>query len=220
MSDDASSNAGPSMSLGSLIFRILGEIRAMATADGMPAPSAIVTARAVAPTGSGDPSGEGNTRHVIIFLGGSATGMYGSAALGDFASSEGDFQQILARLAQLHQPQGPPPATKAALDALPLVVVDEAALAESPRCPICAHSPSFDLYSLFSCQPPCHCLDSRFYYVGCEGFCLDTEVCKLPCQHFFDRVCVMEWLTKHNTVSPATLFLILCRFTAPPPSPR
>jgi len=84
------------------------------------------------------PAEELPPRHVILLFGsgsGDAPGM--GSMLGEFASSDREFERILARLAQLHQPQGPPPTTQAALTALPIVAIKEADLIESPQCPIC-----------------------------------------------------------------------------------
>lgn len=65
---------------------------------------------------------------------------------------------------------GPPPASTAAIEALPTVKVTEAHLASDPNCPICK-----------------------------DEFVVGVEVKELPCKHFYHSQCILPWLQLHNT---------------------
>jgi len=48
-----------------------------------------------------------------------------SEFFGGLLGDEENYQQILNRLMQLHQPQGPPPASKEEIDSLPTLKIDK-----------------------------------------------------------------------------------------------
>jgi hypothetical protein len=79
-------------------------------------------------------------------------------------------EQILNTLFNMQQPQGPPPATTEVIDSLKTITVTEKLIAEQPRCCIC--------YDEFMCA---------------------NTVTLLPCNHVFDKECIVTWLKLHNT---------------------
>jgi hypothetical protein len=80
------------------------------------------------------------------------------------------FNELLNRLMQMHQPQGPPPAAKEAIESLPLVTIDEETKNHAGRCSVCL-----------------------------EDFEIGKQAVKMPCNHYFDKECVESWLNQHNT---------------------
>lgn len=78
---------------------------------------------------------------------------------------EMDISDILNQLMQLHEPRGPPPASKIALESLKEIPLTSQMVQEHKRCSVC-----------------------------CEDFEEGKQVLQLPCNHVFDRECVETWL--------------------------
>lgn len=98
-----------------------------------------------------------------IFFGGPA----GRANLGDYATSENGFQDILEQLMQAAGPQGPLPASDIVIEGLPKLKFDEKTLAQSvyKDCPVCK-----------------------------DDFMVGDEVMRIPCAHIFHPDCLKPWL--------------------------
>lgn len=80
------------------------------------------------------------------------------------------FHEILNRLMQSFQPQGPPPTSKSFLESLPSIKMDESLSIEHVRCPVCL-------------------LDWE----------VDEDVTQLPCKHVYHPDCIKTWLKQANT---------------------
>ncbi|KAK1834588.1 hypothetical protein QBC39DRAFT_343470 [Podospora conica] len=91
---------------------------------------------------------------------------------GDAFYTEQDFEQILGRLWEQSQPQGAPPASQTAIDALEIKEVDDKMLGAEggTRCVVCV-----------------------------DDLTKGEKVTALPCGHFFHGECVVPWLKMHNT---------------------
>ena len=92
---------------------------------------------------------------------------------GDASYTDQDFERILGRLWEQSQPpQGAPPASQAAIDALEIKEVDDKMLGAEggARCVVCV-----------------------------EDLIKGEKVTALPCRHFFHGECVVPWLKMHNT---------------------
>jgi len=81
------------------------------------------------------------------------------------------IEDLMNRLFQMEVAQGPPPASLEFINSLPTISLDTVRLAQCNKCVIC-----------------------------CEEFQLSKDdVVELPCKHFFDRDCIINWLKLHNT---------------------
>lgn len=92
---------------------------------------------------------------------------------GDASYTDQDFERILGRLWEQSQPpQGAPPASQAAIDALEVKEVDDKMLGVDggARCVVCV-----------------------------DDLTKGEKVTTLPCGHFFHGECVVPWLKMHNT---------------------
>lgn len=85
-------------------------------------------------------------------------------------NAESELHNILNHLLQMHEPRGPPPTSKKALQALPEITVDIPTKETAVRCSVC-----FD------------------------DFQLGAKAIQLPCKHIFDKNCLLPWLSEHNT---------------------
>jgi len=94
--------------------------------------------------------------------------------------TESAFYQVIDDHFALHQPIGPPPASQNAIKRLPEVKIDENSLNTHKCCSICRDN----------------------FTIGA------INVVSLPCAHVFDRECVVQWLSQHNTCP-------MCRFELP-----
>jgi len=82
------------------------------------------------------------------------------------------FQNQLNRLILSFEPQGPPPASKSALNSLPQVELDSNLQEQMVRCSVCFDEMENDREKI---------------------------LVKLPCTHIFHKECVSTWLSQHNT---------------------
>eukprot|EP01121_Diplochlamys_sp_Union-15-3_P005864 TRINITY_DN16211_c0_g1_i1.p1 TRINITY_DN16211_c0_g1~~TRINITY_DN16211_c0_g1_i1.p1 ORF type:complete len:309 (+),score=34.94 TRINITY_DN16211_c0_g1_i1:75-1001(+) len=81
-----------------------------------------------------------------------------------------DINDLLNQLFQQHQPQGPPPASKQAIDGCPIVDINKALVEMKEQCPVCQYS----------------------YEEG-------EKAMELPCKHLYHKDCIIPWLNEHNT---------------------
>jgi len=112
----------------------------------------------------------GGFQSPVMVMGGegqSAQGFLDNILMG---SDDEYYHHILNRLLQMHQPQGPPPASSEAIASLPMVKFDENLHKDTSRCTICF-----------------------------EDFKPGQDAVQLPCNHLFDRGCVETWLKQHGT---------------------
>ncbi|KAG5449274.1 E3 ubiquitin-protein ligase rnf126 [Clonorchis sinensis] len=87
----------------------------------------------------------------------------------DYALNQGMFENLLALLTnQLHV--GPPPASEATIQQLPVQKLTEDSVAQYKTCSICF-----------------------------EDYQVSEEVMQLPCQHVYHTTCVTTWLKQHAT---------------------
>ncbi|KAK8854767.1 hypothetical protein IAR55_003506 [Kwoniella newhampshirensis] len=108
-------------------------------------------------------------------------GPAGRATMGDYATSEQGFNDILETLMQAAGPQGPLPATDVVIEGLPRFKFDEKTLAQSTYkdCPICK-----------------------------DDFVVGDEVMRIPCSHIFHPDCLQPWL-KVNGSCPVCRFSLV-----------
>jgi hypothetical protein len=96
-----------------------------------------------------------------------------NAVSGDAVYTEEALQRVMNQLMEQNTgSNAPPPASEAAINALPKTKVDEKMLGETGEgeCSVCM-----------------------------DSVALGDEVVKLPCTHWFHEVCVTAWLKEHNT---------------------
>lgn len=82
----------------------------------------------------------------------------------------GSFDQLLNQLFQQHQPQGPPPAAKKAVENLPLIQIQTKHVEDKAECAVCK-----------------------------DEFEEGENVANLPCGHLYHKDCIIPWLEQHNT---------------------
>ncbi|WWC93814.1 hypothetical protein V866_000650 [Kwoniella sp. B9012] len=142
------------------------------------------------PLGPGDPmDGAELLRALMAVMGeegqggpGMFFGPAGRANLGDYATSEQGFNDILERLMQAAGPQGPLPASDIVIEGLPRFKFDdEKKLAQSTYkdCPVCK-----------------------------DDFVVGDEVMRIPCAHIFHPDCLVPWL-KQNGSCPVCRFSLV-----------
>jgi len=115
-------------------------------------------------------SGNGSSRRVLLLILSVPEGTSDQDILNS-DDEDSSFHDLLNRLLQSFEPQGPPPASKHVVDSLPLVKVDETTKEEAIRCSVCLIDFEID----------------------------EENVIKLPCNHIYHKDCVTTWLTKHCT---------------------
>ncbi|WWC63333.1 uncharacterized protein I303_105933 [Kwoniella dejecticola CBS 10117] len=142
------------------------------------------------PLGPGDPMDGGELLRALMAVMGEegqmGPGLFfggpGRGNLGDYATSEQGFNDILERLMQAAGPQGPLPASDIVIDGLPRFKFDdEKKLAQSTYkdCPVCK-----------------------------DDFALGDEVVRIPCAHIFHPDCLVPWL-KQNGSCPVCRFSLV-----------
>lgn len=90
------------------------------------------------------------------------------ANIGDFFMGSG-LDQLIEQLSQ-NDRCGPPPAPRAAVDAMPTIKIDSQHLTHSSHCPVCK-----------------------------ERFEVGGEAREMPCKHIYHSDCILPWLAQHNT---------------------
>ncbi|OIV90031.1 hypothetical protein TanjilG_23951 [Lupinus angustifolius] len=75
------------------------------------------------------------------------------------------FEQISA-----NNQQGPPPATRTSIDAMPTIKITQRHLRSDSHCPVCK-----------------------------DKFELGSEARQMPCNHVYHSDCIVPWLVQHNT---------------------
>eukprot|EP01018_Ginkgo_biloba_P011669 Gb_10869 [translate_table: standard] len=114
--------------------------------------------------------GAGNVQ--IVFennTGGGATRLPGN--LGDYFLGPG-LEQLIQHLAE-NDPNryGPPPASKAAVEAMPTIKITEDHLStDSSQCAVCK-----------------------------DTFEVGTDARQMPCKHMYHSECILPWLSQHNS---------------------
>ncbi|ODO06723.1 hypothetical protein I350_04082 [Cryptococcus amylolentus CBS 6273] len=109
---------------------------------------------------------------VLSGEGGAAFVFPGGGNLGDYAGSDGEFQDILDRFMDAAGPQGSVPANDTVIEGLPRFTFDEKSLSQSQfkDCPVCK-----------------------------DDFQVDDAVVRIPCQHTFHDDCLVPWLKQNGT---------------------
>uniref|UniRef100_A0A1D1XWH7 RING-type E3 ubiquitin transferase n=1 Tax=Anthurium amnicola TaxID=1678845 RepID=A0A1D1XWH7_9ARAE len=90
------------------------------------------------------------------------------ANIGDYFIGSG-LDELIEQLA-LNDRRGPPPASRLAIDAMPLVKINQRHLHIDSHCPVCK-----------------------------EKFELGTEVREMRCKHLYHSDCIVPWLVQHNS---------------------
>ncbi|WVQ74907.1 hypothetical protein IAR50_004515 [Cryptococcus sp. DSM 104548] len=105
----------------------------------------------------------------------------GGGNLGDYAGSDGEFQDILDRFMDAAGPQGSVPANDTVIEGLPRFNFDGKSLAQSQfkDCPVCK-----------------------------DDFQVNDAVVRIPCQHLFHDDCLVPWL-KQNGTCPVCRFSLV-----------
>ncbi|GAB4855934.1 hypothetical protein Ancab_024574 [Ancistrocladus abbreviatus] len=99
----------------------------------------------------------------------------GSPGIGFSRGNNGDFfvgpglQEFLEQLT-MNDRQGPPPAPRSAIDAMPTIKITHSHLGTDSHCPVCK-----------------------------DRFELGTEARKMPCNHIYHSDCIVPWLVQHNS---------------------
>lgn len=92
----------------------------------------------------------------------------GTNAAGDFFMGPG-LQDLIEQLT-MNDRQGPPPAPRSAIDAMPIVRIAQRHLNTDSHCPVCK-----------------------------DKFELGSEVRQMPCNHMYHSDCIVPWLVQHNS---------------------
>jgi len=82
----------------------------------------------------------------------------------------GSFHDLLDRLFRMQQPQGPPPASKTAVERLKEVEISQDQVNKQVECPVCK-----------------------------DSFEVGNKALNLPCNHVYHADCIKPWLAEHCT---------------------
>nr|XP_043615147.1 probable E3 ubiquitin-protein ligase RHC2A [Erigeron canadensis] len=96
------------------------------------------------------------------------------ASMSEFLLGSG-FDRLLDQLAQIEanglgRIDSNPPASKAAIESMPTVEIEESHIVSDPHCAVCK-----------------------------DPFCLGTEVKEMPCKHLYHSDCILPWLAMRNS---------------------
>lgn len=104
----------------------------------------------------------------VLFRGGPRVGVergnFGGYLVGP--SLEALFEQLLLQ----DNRQGPPPASRSAIDSMPAVRISRQHLRADPHCPVCQ-----------------------------DKFEVGSEAREMPCNHLYHTDCIVPWLVQHNS---------------------
>ncbi|KAL2540961.1 RING-H2 finger C1A [Abeliophyllum distichum] len=129
--------------------------------------------------------GSGPSGPWLIFHGQSPVGMSdnnafefflnGNPGMGQRRANFGDVfmgpgLQALIEQLTMNDRQGPPPAPRTAIDAMPTVKITQRHLSTDSHCPVCK-----------------------------DKFELGTEARQMPCNHIYHSDCITPWLVQHNS---------------------
>lgn len=90
-------------------------------------------------------------------------GNYGDTLMGP------GLQELIEQLT-MNERQGPPPAPRSAIDAMPTININQRHLSTDSQCPVCQ-----------------------------DKFELGTEARLMPCSHLYHSDCIVPWLERHNS---------------------
>lgn len=134
----------------------------------------VIVLRGSSPEG-GDGGGGGEGRGFELFYDdGVGSGLRPlPPSMSDFLLGSG-FDRLLEQLSQI-EINGigrceQPPASKAAIESMPTIEIDDSHVKSEPHCAVCK-----------------------------EAFELGTEAREMPCKHIYHSECILPWLTLHNS---------------------
>nr|XP_043622271.1 E3 ubiquitin-protein ligase RZF1-like [Erigeron canadensis] len=84
--------------------------------------------------------------------------------------TDSELQEFVERIVASDGSQGPPPATRSAIDSLPTIRITNTHLNTDSQCPICQDK----------------------FELGCEAR-------MMPCSHMYHSGCIVPWLSEHNS---------------------
>ncbi|KAJ4979651.1 hypothetical protein NE237_010431 [Protea cynaroides] len=103
----------------------------------------------------------------VLLNGGSGVGLR-RANVGDYFLGPG-LDELIEQLTR-NDRNGPPPAARSSIDAMPTVNITQRHLRTDSHCPVCK-----------------------------ERFELGSEVRQMPCNHMYHSDCIVPWLVQHNS---------------------
>ncbi|CAN6443483.1 unnamed protein product [Victoria cruziana] len=105
----------------------------------------------------------------VIFDGGSGIGIRRLPAnFSDYFVNQ-DLEELIEQLTMSDR-RGPPPAPRAAIEAMPTIKISQRHLRVDSHCPVCQ-----------------------------EKFEIGTEAREMPCKHIYHSECIVPWLVQHNS---------------------
>ncbi|KAL7199420.1 hypothetical protein ACSBR2_021651 [Camellia fascicularis] len=103
-----------------------------------------------------------------FFFGGSPRTGQGRENFGDFFMGPG-FEQVIEHLT-MNDRQGPPPAPRSSIEAMPTIKINQTHLTTDSHCPVCK-----------------------------DKFELGSDARMMPCNHIYHSDCITPWLVQHNS---------------------
>ncbi|KAA8544514.1 hypothetical protein F0562_022446 [Nyssa sinensis] len=88
--------------------------------------------------------------------------------VGDFYTGPG-LEELIEQLT-MHERQGPPPAPRSSIDAMPTIKITQRNLNTDSHCPVCK-----------------------------DKFEFGSEARQMPCNHIYHSDCIVPWLVQHNS---------------------
>ncbi|CAI9106068.1 OLC1v1005126C1 [Oldenlandia corymbosa var. corymbosa] len=88
---------------------------------------------------------------------------------GDILMGPGGLQELIEQLT-MNDRQGPAPAPRSAIDAMPTIKITQRHLSTDSHCPVCK-----------------------------DKFELGTDARQMPCNHIYHSDCIVPWLVQHNS---------------------
>lgn len=103
----------------------------------------------------------------LLFNGSPRTGQRQANMVDHFTGSR--LEELIQELT-LNDRQGPPPATRSSIEAMPTVTITQRHLNTDSHCPVCKDE----------------------FELGCEAK-------QMPCKHIYHSGCIVPWLVQHNS---------------------